>query len=312
MAAAPAVLAGFQVGGAPFLTHQVGGGGFCLASVALSVTQLGFGAPQVSLTPGAAGLEASYLFGYARMTRENVSDQDVGLALDPALRALPDPPLAPTYDEERRTDASEFVSTQHELQLKPSEFAQLDWIVGAFFYQENNSIRFDVDVRDDRGPMPGAQLPGRRDVVGQRQDDAPRQDPVAADQHRRIVERRVRKEDVDQELARQVGVDGDAAIGVVLQSRFPLDHHQCAVPLPGQLRRGTDDFVDRPFENLVLVAAERWRAARTSEKAAWGSGPPRATERRSGAEPRLCHSSRTHTAGDMPRQRNLASGTSRA
>ena len=28
---------------------------------------------------------------------------------------------------------------------------RLDWIVGAFFYQENNSIRFDIDVRDDRG-----------------------------------------------------------------------------------------------------------------------------------------------------------------
>ena len=39
------------------------------------------------------------------MTRKNVSDQDVGLALDPELRALPNPPLAATYDEERRTDA---------------------------------------------------------------------------------------------------------------------------------------------------------------------------------------------------------------
>jgi iron complex outermembrane receptor protein len=103
----------------------------------------------------AGGLEASYLFGYARMTRENVSDQDVGLALDPELRALPNPPLAATYDEERRTDASEFVSMQHELQLKPVEFAQLDWIVGAFFYREDNSIRFDVDVSDDRGAILG-------------------------------------------------------------------------------------------------------------------------------------------------------------
>jgi iron complex outermembrane receptor protein len=103
----------------------------------------------------AAGVEGSYLFGYARMTRENVSDQDVGLALDPALRALPNPPLHPSYDEERRTHASEFVSTQHEVQLKPIDFAQLDWIVGAFFYQENNSIRFDIDVSDDRGAVPG-------------------------------------------------------------------------------------------------------------------------------------------------------------
>jgi iron complex outermembrane receptor protein len=100
-------------------------------------------------------VEASYLFGYARMTRENVSDQDVGLALDPSLRALPSPPLHATYDEERRTEESEFVSTQHEIQLKPLEVAQFDWIAGAFFYEENNSIRFDIDVRDDRGTVPG-------------------------------------------------------------------------------------------------------------------------------------------------------------
>ncbi len=107
-------------------------------------------------------LELSYLFGYARMTRNNVSDQDVGLALDPELRALPNPPLAATYDEERRTDAAEFVSTQHELQLKPLGGERLDWIAGAFFYEENNSIRFDIDVRDDRGALPG--VPDSGDV----------------------------------------------------------------------------------------------------------------------------------------------------
>jgi iron complex outermembrane receptor protein len=105
-------------------------------------------------------VELSYLFGYARMTRDNVSDQDVGLALDPELRALPNPPLPASYDEERRTDSAEFVSTQHELQLKPLHSERLDWILGAFFYQENNSIRFDIDVQDDRGPVPGSSDPG--------------------------------------------------------------------------------------------------------------------------------------------------------
>ena len=105
-------------------------------------------------------VELSYLFGYARMTRDNISDQDVGLALDPALRALPNPPLPASYDEERRTQDARFVSTQHELQLKPRLAQRLDWILGAFFYQENNSIRFDIDVQDDRGPVPGASDPG--------------------------------------------------------------------------------------------------------------------------------------------------------
>jgi iron complex outermembrane receptor protein len=105
-------------------------------------------------------LELSYLFGWARMTRANVSDQDVGLALDPELRSLPEPPLAETYDEERRTEASNFVSWQHEMQLKPRSPGRLDWIAGLFFYQENNAIRFDIDVRDDRGPIPGAEDDG--------------------------------------------------------------------------------------------------------------------------------------------------------
>jgi iron complex outermembrane receptor protein len=108
----------------------------------------------------ARAVETSYLFGWARMTRQNVSDQDVGLAQDPVLRALPNPPLAATYDEERRTEDSEFVSTQHELQLKPVERGVLDWLIGAFYYKEHNSIRFDIDVRDDRGSIPGAVDPG--------------------------------------------------------------------------------------------------------------------------------------------------------
>jgi iron complex outermembrane receptor protein len=106
--------------------------------------------------PAQSGLELSYLFGWARMTRANVSDQDVGLALDPELRSLPNPPLPSTYDEERRTEDSEFISTQHELQIKPVEEGDFDWIAGLFYYRENNSIRFDVDVRDDRGSIPGA------------------------------------------------------------------------------------------------------------------------------------------------------------
>ncbi len=109
---------------------------------------------------GPGPVELSYLFGWARMTRQNVSDQDVGLAQDPLLRALPNPPIQPTFDEERRTDASEFLSTQHELQIKSVDRSALDWLLGLFYYRENNSIRFDDDVRDDRGPIPGVEDPG--------------------------------------------------------------------------------------------------------------------------------------------------------
>ncbi len=107
-------------------------------------------------------LELSYLFGWARMTRRNVSDYDVGLAHDPQLRTLPNPPVAATYEEERRTDDAEFISTQHEFQLKPIERERWDFLFGGFFYQEENAIRFDVDVRDDRGTLPG--MPDAGDV----------------------------------------------------------------------------------------------------------------------------------------------------
>jgi iron complex outermembrane receptor protein len=106
--------------------------------------------------PESAPLELSYLFGWARMTRQNVSDQDVGLAMDPELRNLPEPPLPSTYDEERRTEDSLFLSSQHEFQIKPVDPGAVDWILGAFYYKEDNSIRFDIDVRDDRGDLPGA------------------------------------------------------------------------------------------------------------------------------------------------------------
>jgi iron complex outermembrane receptor protein len=82
--------------------------------------------------------------------------------MDPELRALPNPPLPASYNEERRTEGADFVSTQHEIQFKPLETKRLDWIAGAFYYQENNSIRFDVDVLDDRGTMPG--IPDAGDV----------------------------------------------------------------------------------------------------------------------------------------------------
>jgi iron complex outermembrane recepter protein len=104
---------------------------------------------------GEAGLELTYQFGWARMTRTNVSDEDAGLAQDPEIRALPYSYVQPTFQAESRTQGAEFVSTQHELQIKPLDGGPLDWIAGAFFYQEDNSMRFDVDLGDDRGLVPG-------------------------------------------------------------------------------------------------------------------------------------------------------------
>lgn len=104
---------------------------------------------------GDAALELTYLFGWARMTRTNVSDEDAGLAQDPEIRALPYSYVQPTFEAESRTQGAEFVSTQHELQLKTLGGGRYDWIAGAFFYEEDNAMRFDIDLGDDRGAIPG-------------------------------------------------------------------------------------------------------------------------------------------------------------
>ncbi|MBC8026176.1 MAG: TonB-dependent receptor, partial [Steroidobacteraceae bacterium] len=104
---------------------------------------------------GGADLELTYRFGWARMTRTNVSDEDAGLAQDPEIRALPYSYVQPTFQVESRTHGAEFISSQHELQLQPLGGAPLEWIAGAFFYEEDNSMRFDVDLGDDRGSVPG-------------------------------------------------------------------------------------------------------------------------------------------------------------
>lgn len=107
----------------------------------------------------------SYLFGYAHMTRENVNDNDVGYALHPSLRALPNPPVTPSFGEERRFQRGVFDSFQHELQLKSIDAEVVDWLIGAFYYEEENDIRFDIDFFDDAGSVPGALDPNdRRDA----------------------------------------------------------------------------------------------------------------------------------------------------
>ncbi len=107
-------------------------------------------------------LELSYLFGWAKMTRMNVNDNDVGLATHPFVQSQLNPPLHATFDEEHRTHDSKFVSRQHEIQLKSLSEGPLEWIAGAFYYEEDNSIRFDIDFMDDGGSVAG--LPDAGDL----------------------------------------------------------------------------------------------------------------------------------------------------
>ena len=82
-------------------------------------------------------LTVSYLGGYARMTRKNVSDNDVGFNPDA------------NFQQEHRTHDSTFLSQSHEVQLKSVDLPGFDFIVGGFLYREDNDIRFDIDINDD-------------------------------------------------------------------------------------------------------------------------------------------------------------------
>ncbi|MBX2811358.1 MAG: TonB-dependent receptor, partial [Myxococcales bacterium] len=81
-------------------------------------------------------IQISYLGGYGRMTRKNVNDNDLGF--DEANR----------FQQEHRTASSRFLSQSHEIQFT-FDNQWVDVLVGGFFYEENNKIRFDIDINDD-------------------------------------------------------------------------------------------------------------------------------------------------------------------
>ena len=82
-------------------------------------------------------LHFSYLGGWARMTRSNVTDGDIGISPETH------------FQQETRTQASTFLSQSHEIQIKTANLDFLDLIVGGFLYFEDNDIRFDIDYNDD-------------------------------------------------------------------------------------------------------------------------------------------------------------------
>jgi hypothetical protein len=76
--------------------------------------------------------------------------------------------------------------------------------------------------------------------------------PVATDDNRSVVQRRVREEDVDQELLCEGRIEGDATIRVVLKTRFTLDDDEGTIMEPGQLRDSLGNLLDR-FLRLRFV-----------------------------------------------------------
>ena len=82
-----------------------------------------------AITPG---MELSYIGSISSLARKNASDNDAG--------------TQPGFKQEHRTEWSRFNSNTHELNLKSTDNSNFEWIAGLFSVNEDNRIRFDIDI----------------------------------------------------------------------------------------------------------------------------------------------------------------------
>ncbi|HEX5687300.1 MAG TPA: TonB-dependent receptor [Ideonella sp.] len=82
-----------------------------------------------AITPA---IELSYIGSISSMSRTNASDNDAG--------------VSPGFKQEHRTEWSRFDNNTHELNLKSTDDGAFQWIAGLFSINEDNRIRFDIDI----------------------------------------------------------------------------------------------------------------------------------------------------------------------
>ena len=84
------------------------------------------------------------------------------------------------------------------------------------------------------GPMTRPEALGLDRRLGQRQERPGRHDPVVADDHGPVVERRLRGEDRAQQVGRDVAVDHHAGLGDLFEARLALEHDEGALAIGRQ------------------------------------------------------------------------------
>ena len=97
-------------------------------------------------------------------------------------------------------------------------------------------------VMPEGGPMARPEPLGVDRRLGQRQQRPGRDDPVVADDHRAVVERRLRGEDRAQQVGRHVAVDHHAGLGHLLEPGLALEHDERALAVGRQLGRRAGDL----------------------------------------------------------------------
>ena len=88
------------------------------------------------------GVQLSYIAGYQKIGGSTDTDTDAG-TLPPVNDTTPGGAF-----QENRTLKSKYEFQSHEVQLKSRGDQKLDWILGAYYSHEVNSIRFDIDIRN--------------------------------------------------------------------------------------------------------------------------------------------------------------------
>ena len=89
-------------------------------------------------------VQLAYVAGWQRVGGSTQADADAG-AFPPTGNSVTQPVGG---FQENRTVKSQYDFYSHELQIKSAGEHAIDWIVGGYFSHEDNSIRFDVDIRN--------------------------------------------------------------------------------------------------------------------------------------------------------------------
>ncbi|GIL41678.1 TonB-dependent receptor [Roseiterribacter gracilis] len=93
-------------------------------------------------------LSVTYIAGYSWFKGRANFDQDGGATLPTSF-------ASGGNEQEDRTNLAKYYSYSHEVELKSNGKHDLDWILGAYYGHEDNSIRFDINILNGstQGPV---------------------------------------------------------------------------------------------------------------------------------------------------------------
>lgn len=93
-------------------------------------------------------LSLSYIAGYSWFDGKSNFDQDGGATLPTSF-------ASGGNEQEDRTNYAKYYAYSHEIELKSNGKHDLDWILGAYYGHEDNSIRFDINIQNGstQGPV---------------------------------------------------------------------------------------------------------------------------------------------------------------